>query len=85
MTTVDLIINGFNLMFLGMGIVFVFLVVLVFSMIGVSRLAANVDGQAETPSTNISTTANLASSEGSRAELVAVISAAIRRYRITHD
>ena len=71
----DLLIQGSELMLLGMGIVFGFLTALVFTLRGMSLLAARLDttppGKA-TPEP-ISVTDNR--------QLIAVISAAVARYR----
>ena len=71
----DLLIQGSELMLLGMGIVFGFLTVLVFTLRGMSLLAERLDttppGKA-TPEP-ISVTDNR--------QLIAVISAAVARYR----
>ena len=77
----DLLINGVELMLLGMGIVFVFLFVLVFALYGMSRISFYFDnaepGQPETSPQTPKTPENTA--------LIAVISAAITRYRSTHS
>ncbi len=71
----ELMMAGVQLMFVGMGIVFTFLLVLVVTMNGMSRLAKALEGeQPAVPS---------ASGETDEA-LVSVISAAIKRYRDTH-
>ncbi len=73
MAVSDLLLQGVNLMLLGMGIVFTFLAVLVVALNGMSRLAASLTGP-ETPTT--------AADPGvDDAELIAVITAAINRYR----
>ena len=70
-------------MLLGMGVVFGFLILLVYSMLGMSHIAKLTDSvqgiQENKPITPV-----IQSSAGARAELVAVISAAISRYRATH-
>ncbi len=71
----DLLLNGVNLMLLGMGIVFTFLAILVVALNGMSRLAASIAGPEE-PATSSSGTAR-----ESDAELIAVITAAINRFR----
>ena len=75
---IDLLIQGSELMLLGMGIVFGFLTVLVFTLRGMSLLAARLDttppGQA-TPEP-ISVTDNR--------RLIAVISAAVAHYRASN-
>jgi oxaloacetate decarboxylase gamma subunit len=83
MPTIDLILSGINLMLLGMGVVFGFLIILVYSMLGMSHLAKMTDTgqevQENKPITPVSQ-----SSAGARVELVAIISAAVSRYRATH-
>ena len=85
MPITDLLLTGVNLMFLGMGIVFTFLVMLVFAMLGMSRLAvASAKRQAqERP--EIQPMSTVDSFSGVRGDLVAVISAAVARYRTTHN
>ncbi len=72
---IDLLIQGSELMLLGMGIVFGFLTVLVFTLRGMSRLAARLDTTPPGTATPepISVTDNR--------QLIAVISAAVARYR----
>ena len=71
----DLLIQGSELMLLGMGIVFGFLTVLVFTLKGMSQLAARLDttppGQATPEPINVT----------DNRQLIAVISAAVARYR----
>jgi oxaloacetate decarboxylase gamma subunit len=74
----DLLVEGVNLMLLGMGSVFLFLTVLVLAMNGVSRLVA--------PFAEVDAYQNPRQPESSpigkeNAEIIAVISAAISRYR----
>lgn len=69
----ELMMAGVQLMLLGMGIVFTFLMILVVTMIGMSRLAQALSGEQLTVAPG-----------GADEALVAVISAAIRRYRDTH-
>ena len=79
MTVADLLMEGVILMLLGMGSVLIFLVALVLAMYGMSRLAHRLSPEelaTETPSFP----AGLPRVE-TDAELVAVISAAISRYR----
>jgi len=82
MPVADLLLEGVKLMVLGMGTVFVFLMLLVVAMTGMSRLArilapeeAPVIPAAQTP---------MGSGSQEDKELVAVISAAVRHYRATH-
>ena len=84
MPTIDLILSGINLMLIGMGVVFSFLILLVYSMLMMSRLAKMADsGKVVAESKPI--TPIVQSSAGARVELVAVISAAINRYRATQS
>ncbi len=75
MAVSDLLLQGVNLMLLGMGIVFTFLAVLVVALTGMSRLAASLSGPEVPPAA----TAGGAATDDT--ELIAVISAAINRYR----
>lgn len=75
----NLLFQGVELMLLGMGIVFGFLTVLVFTLRGMSRLAARLD---DTPAL-VEAPAPLNVSDNR--QLIAVISAAIARYRATHS
>ncbi len=71
----DLVIQGLELMLLGMGIVFAFLTILVFTMRGMSLLAARLDNAPEPE------VAQLPIDVSDNRQLVAVISAAIAQYR----
>jgi oxaloacetate decarboxylase gamma subunit len=74
MTISALMMDGVNLMLLGMGMVFTFLAVLVVALNGMSRIAASIDwSDTSAPACKVSGTDD--------AELIAVISAAINRYR----
>ncbi len=74
----ELMMTGIQLMLIGMGIVFTFLMILVVTMKGMSRLAISLEGEQPVADT-------AAKAPGKRDELlVSVISAAIRRYRDTH-
>ena len=76
----QLFTEGLMLMLLGMGIVFSFLAMLVLAMHGMSRLSARLEPVAEAGSPP----AVAPAAAGPAADdevLVAVISAAIRRYR----
>ncbi len=75
MAVSDLLLQGINLMFLGMGIVFVFLAILVVALNGMSRLAASIAVPEETKAP---VSCNAGESD---AELIAVIAAAINRFR----
>lgn len=81
MPVTDMLLQGLELMGLGMGIVFCFLVLLVFAMQGMSRLAAILGGgRDEAPGQELAYPGADADSE----ELIAVISAAVGRYRSKH-
>jgi len=74
-------------MLLGMGIVFTFLIVLVFALIGMSRLAAAVEAhhgiarpESTTPAAAPVTPGATGNEEG---EVIAAISAAITKFRAT--
>ncbi|MCM8854706.1 MAG: OadG family protein [Candidatus Thiodiazotropha sp. (ex Lucinoma kastoroae)] len=86
MPITDLLMSGVNLMGIGMTIVFTFLLVLVFAMKGMSKLALFVterQGVSETLSSHPLTTGQ--GQAGMRGDLVAVITAAINTYRTTHQ
>lgn len=75
----ELLMEGVNLMFLGMGSVFLFLSILVLALSGVSRLSGRfaMDDERDSSRPPAATPRAAAESE----EIVAVISAAINRYR----
>jgi oxaloacetate decarboxylase gamma subunit len=73
----SLLMEGVTLMLLGMGIVFAFLILLVFSMRAMSWLAGRLEARhrpAPVPP----------AASPDPAELVAVITAAVHRYRASH-
>lgn len=72
----DTLLQGFELMLLGMGIVFAFLTVLVFSLRGMSLLANRLDGGASETSD-----APQPIDVPDNRHVVAVITAAVARYR----
>ena len=85
MPITDMLMSGVKLMLVGMGIVFVFLLVLVFAMKGMSKLAmlfserqAGAEALTYPSASADHTEANI------RGDLFAVISAAVARYRATH-
>ncbi len=83
MSVGNLLMEGVNLMLLGMGIVFTFLAVLVVAMTQMSRLALRIGGTEE----NATASAGKISATGSgkeNGELIAVMTAAISRYRSRH-
>jgi oxaloacetate decarboxylase gamma subunit len=72
----NLVLQGVELMLLGMGIVFGFLTVLVFTLRGMSLLADRLDSS-EMPQPEVAAPINVSDNR----QLVAVISAAVARYR----
>ncbi len=73
----ELMMTGIQLMLIGMGIVFTFLIILVVTMKGMSRLAISLEGELPAVDTAVKVPGR------SDEVLVSVISAAIRRYRDT--
>jgi oxaloacetate decarboxylase gamma subunit len=85
MPITDLLMSGVNLMLIGMGIVFTFLLLLVFAMKGMSTFAMHLNeryGVAEQTSSQPVIKGH--GQDGTRGDLVAVISAAISSYRASH-
>jgi oxaloacetate decarboxylase gamma subunit len=85
MSITDLLMSGINLMFVGMGIVFTFLLILVFAMKGMSTFAMLVAeryGVTDRVTSQPALTGR--GQDGARGDLVAVIAAAIGSYRATH-
>lgn len=86
MPITDLLLEGVNLMFLGMGIVFGFLIVLVFTMLAMSKLADHLGGAGTKDEDELTRTAtNNQTVEVTDKDLVAVITAAVARYRMTRN
>ncbi len=81
----DLIMNGFELMLLGMGIVFTFLMILVVALNVMSRIAFHFDNTEEELTATTSTPATQTMGKPENTALIAVISAAISRYRSAHS
>ena len=73
----NLLMQGVEVMMLGMGIVFGFLVVLVFTLRGMSMLADRLDDTAGTEATTTQQPLDVTDNR----QLIAVISAAVARYR----
>jgi oxaloacetate decarboxylase gamma subunit len=80
MSISNLLMEGVNLMLLGMGIVFVFLTLLVVAMGLMSRIAARLGGAEEVAEAS-ATGAAATTSGADNGELIAVMSAAISRFR----
>lgn len=72
-------------MLLGMGIVFTFLVLLVFSMLGMSKFSVIIEKWHQGQTEAVAVTPLNHPSDGLRGDLVAVITAAINHYRTTHS
>ena len=72
----NVLLQGFELMLLGMGIVFGFLTVLVFTLRGMSRLAMRLGGSAP-EAADVPTPIAVADNR----HLIAVITAAVARHR----
>ena len=81
MPITDLILQGFQLMLLGMGVVFIFLMILVFALSLMSKIAFHFDKGDEL--TAHETSKPVIKPENTA--LIAVISAAVSRYRSTHN
>lgn len=77
MAVSDLVLQGVNLMLLGMGIVFAFLAVLVVTLNIMSRLASLL----YVPEVYETATPTSSAADTEDTELIAVISAAINRFR----
>ena len=73
----DLVLQGVELMLLGMGLVFGFLTLLVFTLRGMSLLADRLETTAAAPRPMAASPIDAADNS----QLVAVISAAVARYR----
>jgi oxaloacetate decarboxylase gamma subunit len=76
----ELLMEGLVLMVLGMGIVFTFLIMLVFVLLGMSKIACALDakhGITPIPATPVAVSA----STPDNSEMIAVIAAAIHRFR----
>jgi oxaloacetate decarboxylase (Na+ extruding) subunit gamma len=86
MPIADLLMSGVSLMVVGMGIVFIFLLVLVFVMKGMSRLAMLVSARQDSAESLAYSSAGAALGQGEvRGDMIAVISAAVSQYRATHS
>ena len=81
MPVADLLVQGIELMVLGMGIVFSFLVLLVFMMQGMSWLAHRIGGEEHYHAESGPASAPAPAAEADR---IAAIGAAIYRYRVRH-
>lgn len=81
----ELLTEGLYLMLFGMGFVFLFLTLLVFSTAFMSRLILKYGGEEPVPVSQAATgkTAAIAKQQQDE-QLVAVISAAIKQYRSRH-
>ena len=85
MTIAEQLLAAAQLMALGMGTVFGFLTLLVFTLYGMSKLANVIDREDDRrPGADSTATLRHPVTPGEDDELVAVISAAIARYRALH-
>lgn len=78
MSVAEQLLVGVELMFLGMGIVFGFLTLLVFTLKGMSLLATRISDRSSAVAASVPL---VATAQADQSQLVAVISAAIARYR----
>lgn len=86
MPITDLLMSGVSLMVVGMGIVFIFLLVLVFAMKAMSWLAMLISARQDSAETLAYPSAGAALGQGEvRGDMIAVISAAVSQYRATHS
>jgi len=79
----DMLMSGLELMVLGMGMVFVFLAMLIVVMQGMSILADRLHQEA--PGASPQTPVQVTGGGASNPHLIAAISAAVSRYRSTHN
>ncbi len=83
MSADDLVMEGLNLMLLGMGIVFTFLVILIFALLGMSRVASLFGVPEQAASERVATAPAASVPSTADDELIAVIGAAVARFRAT--
>ncbi len=80
----DMLTEGFNLMLMGMGAVFVFLTLLVFTTSLMSKLVGKYAPKPAASDTAGASTAPAPASQGDDPQLLAVITAAIQKHRSRH-
>lgn len=78
----ELLLSGAELMLLGMGIVFIFLTILVFSLKGMCTLANWLEDEEEQP--EAAPAMSVTDAGAAEPAVVAAISAAISRFRAAH-
>lgn len=76
----NLLSEGLNLMVFGMGFVFVFLTLLIFSTVGMSKLVGKYFPEAP-PQPKARKAAPAAAAANNNDELIAVMTAAVHKYR----
>ena len=77
----DLLLAGAELMLLGMGIVFGFLIILVFVLRGMSALASKFETPHAAPAGGVQPASAAPAGASGDDTLIAVIAAAVHRYR----
>jgi len=82
MPIADLMLAGVELMLLGMGIVFGFLILLVFVLKGMSRLSVLIDGEHDVQLPAVAVSSPVTDTDQVP---VPIIAAAVARYRATHN
>ena len=82
MPVTDLLFAGLELMLLGMGIVFVFLTILVFTLGLMSKISAQLAEEEPLPQHDY---APIEQKKPENTALIAVISAAVAKYRAAHN
>ena len=81
MPVADMIMEGLELMVVGMGIVFTFLIVLVLAMSAMSRLARIIEPPVTAPPSRAATIPTHGAQVKEDENLIAVISAAVQVFR----
>jgi len=77
----NIVSEGINLMIFGMGFVVVFLTLLVFATTAMSKLVAKIAPEQPQPKKPVKAKAAPAAAAGNNDELIAVMTAAVHKYR----